>query len=78
MLSAMRASPEIAAAADECYTLEPYRSTIARIIGDDHPLLDALAELAPAFALHRASFDGEVDQERLVDEVMAIVTAVAS
>lgn len=77
MLGAMRSSSEIAAAADECYTLDAYRRAIARIVGDDHPLLDVLAELAPALALHRAAFDGGVDGDRLVDEVMAIVDAVA-
>ena len=60
------------------YTLEPIRQAIARVIGDDHPRLDTLTELAPALALHRSVFDADTyDPDGLVDDVVALVTDLA-
>jgi AcrR family transcriptional regulator len=44
----------------------------------DHPLLDLLAELAPAMALHRATFGRDrADEAAVTDDVLALVEVVA-
>ena len=78
MVAAKRAHPAIDAAVRDRYTLEPIRQAIARVLGDDHPRLDTLTELAPALALHRSVFDADTyDPDGLVDDVVALVTDLA-
>ena len=78
MVAAMRANDDIAAAVGERYTIEPIREAVARVVGADHPLLDLLAELAPAMALHRATFGRDrVDEAAVTDDVLALVEVVA-
>ena len=74
---AMRNDEGIAAAFRERYTLEPYKRAIARVLGEDHPHLDLLAEITPAVSLHRLSFENGIDPEALVDQVLALVTDLA-
>ena len=78
MITAMRTHPAIGDAVRERYSVELYRRQIARIIGDDNPHLDLLAELTPAIALNRASFaPGPLDGEALADQLIALIEAVA-
>ena len=74
MIAAMRCDEGIASAVDDVYTMDPLRATIARLVGDDHALLDVLTELAPALALYRATFGRNRDSDSaLEDDVLAIV-----
>lgn len=75
-VTAIRSDEGIAAAFRERYTTEHYRRAVARVIGEDHPHLDLLAELTPAVTLHRLTFGGEaIDPDRLADEVLALIVA---
>lgn len=74
MIAAMRAHPVIEAAVRDRYTLGPLRAAVARVVGDDHPQLEAMTELAPALVLHRSAFDGErLDIDDIADTVIAIM-----
>ena len=79
LISAMRSNEEIEAAVKDGYSLEHLRSTIARIIGEDHPHLALLTDLAPAIALHRSSFTPEsIDPEAMTDEIISLILSVAN
>lgn len=78
LLTAMRNDPGIADAVDDSYSVEPIRDAIARLIGDNHPHLDLLTELAPALAIHRATMGKQSYSHRSVaDDVMTIIELVA-
>lgn len=78
VVSAMRASAEIKAAMLEIYTITAYREILSRLLGDDHPHLELIAELAPAIIVHRTIFDGSnLDPEQLSKDVLALVQALA-
>jgi len=74
LIAAMRADKGIEEAVKEGFSVEHFRSAIARIIGDDHPQLDLLTDLTPAMTLFRASFTPEIiETERMTDEIMAMI-----
>jgi len=78
LICAMRSDEGIEAVVKEGYTLEYLRSTIARIIGEDHPHLDLLAQLAPAVTLLRSSFTPEsIDPEAMTEEIITLILLVA-
>jgi len=78
LISAMRADKGIEEAVKEGYSLEHFRSAIARIIGDKHPQLDLLTDLTPAITLHRASFTPEeISPEVMTDEIVSLITSFA-
>ncbi len=78
LISAMRSDKGIEAAVKEGYSLEYLRTTIARIIGVDHPHLDLLTDLTPAIALLRSSFTPEsIDPEAMTDEIVSLILSVA-
>jgi len=78
LISAMRSNAEIEQAVKEGYSLEHMRSSIARIIGEDHPHLDLLTDLTPAIALLRSSFTPElIDPEAMTNEIMSLIQSLA-
>ena len=78
LISAMRADSRIEDAVKEGYSLEYLRSTIARIIGEDHPHLSLLTELTPAIAHLRSSFSPQsIDPEVMTDEIIALIQSFA-
>ncbi len=78
LISAMRSNNEIEAAVKEGYSLENFRRSLARILGEDHPHLDLLTDLTPALALHRSSFTPEaIDPEAMTEEIMSLVLSLA-
>jgi len=78
LISAMRADSGIEDAVQQGYSLEYLRSAIARIVGEDHPHLDLLAELTPAITHLRASFAPQkIDPEAMTDEIMTLIQSVA-
>ena len=68
----------IADAVRNRYNVDFFRRPLARIVGEDSPFLDMLAELTPALALHRISFEGGVDGVALADEILALADALAT
>jgi len=79
LIAAMRSDAGIEAAVKEGYSLEYLRSSIARIIGADHPHLDLLTDLTPAIALHRSSFTPElIDPEAMTDEIISLILSMAA
>jgi len=78
LVAAMRADEGIGQAVKHGYSIEHLRSTIARIIGEDHPHLNILTELSPAIALFRASFTPEtIDPQSMIEEYISLVLTVA-
>lgn len=78
LISAMRSDAGIEAAVKEGYSLEYLRSSIARIIGADHPHLNLLTDLTPAIALLRSSFTPEaIDPQAMTDEIISLILSVA-
>lgn len=78
LVAAMRADEGIEQAVKEGFSIEHLRSTLARIIGDDHPQLNILTELSPAVALFRSAFTPEaIDPEKMIDEYIGLVVTVA-
>ena len=77
MIAAMRTHPQIADAIHQRYNVDFYRRALAPIVGEDNPFLDLLAELTPAVALHRISFEAGIDGPQLADEILALANAVA-
>ena len=77
MVAAMRTNPEIADAIRERYTVDTFRNVFARLVGDDDPRLDLLAELAPAIVLHRVALSGQtVDLDELASDLVELAGAV--
>jgi AcrR family transcriptional regulator len=78
LISAMRSNEDIEQAVKEGYSLAHLRSSIARIIGEDHPHLDLLTDLTPAVALLRSSFTPElIDPEAMTEEIISLVQSLA-
>jgi len=78
LISAMRADKGIEEAVKEGFSVNHFRSAIARIIGEDHTQLDLLTELTPAMTLFRASFTPEViETEKMTDEIMGMILSFA-
>ncbi|OUS30872.1 hypothetical protein A9Q99_05015 [Gammaproteobacteria bacterium 45_16_T64] len=78
LISAMRSDAGIEEAVKEGYSLEYLRSTIARLIGADHPHLDLLTDLTPAIALLRSSFTPEsIDPQAMTEEIISLILSVA-
>lgn len=74
LISAMRADKGIEEAVKEGFSVNHFRTAIARIIGEDHPQLDLLTELTPAMTLFRASFTPEIiEVEKMTDEIMDMI-----
>jgi len=74
LISAMRADKGIEQAVKEGFSVNHFRTAIARIIGEDHAQLDLLTELTPAMTLFRASFTPEViEVEKMTDEIMDMI-----
>ncbi len=70
----MRADKGIEEAVKEGFSVNHFRTAIARIIGEDHPQLDLLTELTPAMTLFRASFTPEIiEVEKMTDEIMDMI-----
>lgn len=79
LISTMRSDPEIENAVKAGYSLEHLRSTIARIIGPDHPHLNLLTDLTPALTLLRASFTPEtLDPQAMTDEIITLIRTCAN
>jgi len=79
LISAMRADKGIEQAVKEGFSVNHFRTAIARIIGGDHPQLDLLTELTPAMTLFRASFTPEVIEiEKMTDEIMDLILSFAN
>lgn len=78
LIAAMRSDEGIADAIHDRYSFEPVRQAVERVLGDEHPMIDLLAEIAPALALHRSTFGRDDDQTRdLGAEILSIVSLVA-
>jgi len=78
LISAMRADPGIEEAVKAGYSLEHFKSAIARIIGNDHPHLDMLTDLTPAITLYRASFTPEkIEPKDMTDEIVSLILSFA-
>ena len=78
IIAVMRTDEGIADAVHDRYSYEPIRHAVARVLGDDHPMVDLLAELAPALALHRSTFGRDDTEVRdLGADVLSIVELVA-
>jgi len=78
LISAMRSNDEIELAVKEGYSIDNFRQSIARILGEEHPHLDLLADLTPALALHRSSFTPEtIDPEAMTEEIMSLILSLA-
>lgn len=78
LVSAMQSDEGIQAAVREGYSVQRYRDAIARVVGDDHPHLDLLAEITPAVMLLRSSFAPEqLDPEANTEEIVAMIQALA-
>ena len=74
LISAMRADKGIEEAVKSGYSLEHFRSAIARIVVDDHPQLDLLTDLTPAITLHRSSFTPEkIEPEKITEEIVSLI-----
>ena len=73
VVAAMRTSPQINDAMQQIYTINPYREILTELIGDDHPHLELLAELAPAIIVHRTIFGGHLDPQAFGQDVLALV-----
>ena len=73
VVAAMRTSPQINDAMQEIYTINPYREILAELLGDDHPHLELLAELAPAIIVHRTIFGSDLDPQTFGHDVLALV-----
>jgi len=74
LVSAMRADKGIEEAVKAGFSVDHFRSAIARIIGDDHPQLDLLTDLTPSITLFRASFTPDsIEAEKMTDEIMAMI-----
>ena len=78
VVSAMRTSAEINQAMQLVHTTSPYEEALARLLGDEHPHLQLLAELAPAIIVHRTIFGGPLDPETFSNDVLMLVRALAS
>ncbi|MCJ8312493.1 MAG: TetR/AcrR family transcriptional regulator [Pseudomonadales bacterium] len=78
LIAAMRGDTGIEEAVKAGYSLEHYRSAIARIIGDEHPQLDLLTDLTPAMTLYRASFTPEkIEPEEMTDKIVSLILSFA-
>mgnify|MGYP000226699443 CR=1 FL=1 len=78
LVSAMQSDPGIQQAVREGYSVEAYRTLLARVLGPDNPHLGLLAELTPGVLLLRASFEPQaLDTEATTDAVLALIRAVA-
>jgi len=78
LISAMRADNGIEEAVKASYSLEHFRSAIARIVGNDHPHLDLLTDLTPSITLYRASFTPEkIEVEGMTDEIVTLILSFA-
>ncbi|MEM8905785.1 MAG: helix-turn-helix domain-containing protein [Actinomycetota bacterium] len=78
LITAMRADDGIEAAVKDGYDLSHVRSTIARILGPDHPHLDVLTDMTQAVPLLRAAFTPEsLDGEAMTDEIVSLVASLA-
>jgi len=70
----MRSNEQIDEAVKEGYNLDYYRTAIAKIVGDDHPHLELLAQLTPAIVLHRTVFTPEqIDVENMTEEIISFI-----
>jgi len=79
LISAMRSDEGIRDAVREGYSLDEYRSALARVLGPDHPHLTLLAELTPAILLLRSSFAPEsLSPESTTDAILALVETLAA
>ena len=79
LITAMRADENIEKAVKSGYTLDSFRTVIARVVGPDHPHLDLLAELTPAVALLRASFAPQtLDSDAMTDAIVSLILSLAA
>ncbi len=79
LISAMRSDEGIQDAVRDGYTLDQFRSAIARVLGPDHPHLTLLAELTPAILLLRSSFAPEtLAPEATTAAILALIDALAT
>lgn len=78
VVTAMRTSPQINDAMQQIYTLNPYRETITRLLGTDHPHLELLAELAPAIIIQRTLFGWPLDPETFSQDILELVNDLAT
>jgi AcrR family transcriptional regulator len=82
MIAAMRAEPEVAEVIRSQLVgplRDRTRNDLARIVGDDHPLLDLLVDVAPSVLMYRSVFLGEsVSADEFLAPLIALVDAVAS
>jgi len=78
LISAMRADAGIKDVVKEGFTLARFRHPIARVLGEDHPHLNLLAELIPAIPLLRSSFSPEsLEPEAMTDEIVSLILSLA-
>ncbi|MDK2593487.1 TetR/AcrR family transcriptional regulator [Pseudoalteromonas obscura] len=76
LVAAMRSDKEIEAVVKAGFSLEHYRKTIARTIGEDHEHLDLLAEITPAVTLFRSVFTPEsLNSDDMVEEILSVITS---
>lgn len=79
LISAMRTHPLINDAMRDRYTVGPLRDAVARVLSDDDPAIDLIAELVPSVALHRVTLLGEdLDPEAFTQEVLAMISRLST
>lgn len=79
LVSAMRSDEGIRDAVREGYSVAGFRDAIARVVGEDSPHLDVLAELTPALALLRSVFAPKtLTPEAMTDSILSLIDAVVS
>ena len=79
LISAMRSDEGICQAVREGYSPDEFRRAIARVLGEDHPHLDLLAELTPGILLLRSAFAPEtLTPEATTAAILGLIESLAS
>lgn len=79
LVSAMQSDAGIQQAVREGYSVEAYRVILRRVLGEDHPHIDLLAELTPGVLLLRASFDPDgLQAEETTEAILGLVASLAA
>ncbi|MEM9516187.1 MAG: helix-turn-helix domain-containing protein [Actinomycetota bacterium] len=79
LISAMRADEGIESAVKDGYDLSYVRSTIARILGPEHPHLDVLTDMTQAVPTLRAAFTpDQIDGAAMTEEIVSLIESLAT
>lgn len=78
LISAMRSNDQIDSAMRTRCGTHDFRRNFARLLGDDCPHLDLLADLVPALILHRTIFgETALDEQAYTDQLLGLVNLIA-